>query len=148
LANEDYELNTRIHQSGGRVYLDPEIRCVYFARENLSRLSKQYWNYGNWKWRMLMRYPSSLKWRQVIPPVFVLSLITLILLSIPLSIFRFLLLGEILIYMTALLISAVKMATDRKEATLIAGIPLAIATMHLSWGSGFIYSMIRSIFTR
>ena len=29
LSNEDYEFNTRIRQSGGRVWLDPEIVIVY-----------------------------------------------------------------------------------------------------------------------
>ncbi|HPO57404.1 MAG TPA: glycosyltransferase family 2 protein, partial [Anaerolineaceae bacterium] len=34
LTNEDYELNVRLRKSGGRIYLDPAIRTVYFARPN------------------------------------------------------------------------------------------------------------------
>lgn len=41
-ANEDYEFNTRIRQAGGRVWLDPQIRCVYFARPTFNALAKQY----------------------------------------------------------------------------------------------------------
>ena len=74
LANEDYEFNTRIRQSGGKIWLDPAIRSIYFARPTFFRLAKQYFNYGFWKWRMLQRYPSTLRWRQFLPPVFVLSL--------------------------------------------------------------------------
>ncbi len=57
LANEDYELNTRILQSGGKIWLDPKIRCTYFARANLRALAKQYYGYGYWKVQMLKRYP-------------------------------------------------------------------------------------------
>jgi len=31
LANEDYEFNARIRQSGGKIWLDPQIRSIYFA---------------------------------------------------------------------------------------------------------------------
>ncbi len=30
-ANEDCEFNARIHQSGGKVWLDPAIRSTYYA---------------------------------------------------------------------------------------------------------------------
>jgi succinoglycan biosynthesis protein ExoA len=35
LANEDYEFNTRVRESGGTVWLDPSIRSVYFSRSTL-----------------------------------------------------------------------------------------------------------------
>src|SRR5512136_1928070 len=75
LANEDYEFNARIRRSGGRIWLDPAIRSVYFARPTLAKLAVQYFRYGFWKWRMLRRYPETLRWRQALPPLFVLSLI-------------------------------------------------------------------------
>ena len=77
LTNEDYEFNTRIRQSGGRVWLDPEIVTVYYARSTLRDLARQYWRYGYWKFRMLRRYPDTLRWRQALPPLFVASLIGL-----------------------------------------------------------------------
>jgi glycosyltransferase involved in cell wall biosynthesis len=38
LANEDYEFNTRVRESGGIVYLDPSIRSVYLSRSTLKKL--------------------------------------------------------------------------------------------------------------
>ena len=70
LANEDYEFNARIRKSGGRIWLDPAIRSVYFSRSSLGGLARQYFNYGYWKWRMLRRYPDTLRWRQGLPPAF------------------------------------------------------------------------------
>ena len=75
LTNEDYEFNTRIRKSGGTIWLDPAIRSVYFARPTLAALARQYSRYGFWKWRMLRRYPETLRWRQGLPPLFVLSLL-------------------------------------------------------------------------
>jgi len=87
LTNEDYEFNTRIRQSGGRIWLDPQIRSVYFARGSLSDLAKQYWRYGYWKAQMLKRYPKTLRMRQALPPIFVLSLILLPILSLIFSLY-------------------------------------------------------------
>ena len=74
LTNEDYEFNVRLRKSGGRIWLDPAIRSVYFARSNLLDLARQYWRYGFWKVRMLRRHPNTIRWRQSLPPLFVLSL--------------------------------------------------------------------------
>ncbi len=79
LTNEDYEFNVRLRQAGGKIWLDPAIRSIYFARANLVELARQYWRYGYWKARMLRRYPGTVRWRQALPPLFVLSLLILLL---------------------------------------------------------------------
>jgi succinoglycan biosynthesis protein ExoA len=147
LTNEDYEFNARIRKSGGRIWLDPAIRSVYFARPTLAKLARQYTRYGFWKWRMLRRYPETLRWRQALPPFFVLSLIIGAALAIFLPIFRFLLAAEIFIYLIALAAAGVQSAVRQKKIHLLIGLPLAIATMHFTWGAGFLWSMIKGIFT-
>ena len=143
LTNEDYELNTRLRQQGGRVWLDPRIRSGYFARASLGALARQYWRYGYWKLRMLRRYPQTLRWRQALPPLFVMGLVGLALLALVWNLARILLLFGIGLYLIILLAGAVPFALKRKDPALCVGIPLSIATMHLSWGSGFIYSLLR-----
>ena len=144
LTNEDYEFNVRVRRSGGKVYLDPKIHSIYFARKNLIELARQYWRYGFWKYKMLRRYPETIKWRQALPPVFVLSLMILFIGGIiypPI----FMLFGlELLIYLLVLLLGAVKVIREQKNWKLLFGIPIAIATMHLFWGSGFLWSMVNS----
>ncbi len=103
LTNEDYEFNARLRQAGGRIWLDPAIRSTYFVRPNLAALAKQYWRYGFWKWQMLRRYPKTLRWRQALPPLFVLSLAALLLLSIFFPAARVLLAGLLLVYILAIL---------------------------------------------
>ncbi len=145
LTNEDYEFNARIRKSGGKVWLDPFIRSVYFARPTLALLAKQYVRYGYWKWRMLRRYPETLRWRQGLPPVFALSLIGGAVLAVFLPIFRVLLAAEILIYLIALGSAGVQAALKHNKVSLVVGLPIAIATMHIAWGMGFLWSMIKGI---
>jgi succinoglycan biosynthesis protein ExoA len=146
-TNEDYEFNARIRKSGGKVWLDPSIRSVYFARATLPGLAKQYFRYGFWKWRMLRRYPNTLRWRQGLPPLFVLSLIGSGILGIFLLLFRVLLAAELILYTFAMTAAGVQAAFKQKEFSLVLGLPMAICIMHISWGTGFLWSMIRGVFT-
>jgi succinoglycan biosynthesis protein ExoA len=141
LTNEDYEFNTRVRQSGGVIWLDPAIRSTYIARASLPQLGRQYWRYGYWKQKMLRRHPGSLRWRQALPPVFVASLIGLGSLSIFLPPARFLLSVEIGLYLLILVGAGLMSALRRRAPLSILGLPLAIATMHFSWGGGFLWSI-------
>ena len=141
LANEDYELNARIRKAGGKIWLDPSIRSVYFARSDLAGLAKQYFRYGFWKFKMLRRYPDTLRWRQALPPVFVLSLVIGFVLTWFNPLFGWLLISELLLYFVTLLLAGFQKAFKRQEFFLIPGLPLAIAVMHTAWGAGFLWSV-------
>ena len=147
LANEDYEFNTRVRESGGIVWLDPSIRSVYFSRSTLGKLASQYWRYGFWKYKMLKRYPHTLRWRQALPPAFVMALIILIVLSLFVEIARYLLVAQLLIYFLILGLAALKLAVEQRKSFLVVGLPLSILTMHVSWGAGFLRSSISNLFT-
>ena len=146
LANEDYEFNTRVRESGGVVWLDPAIRSVYFSRSTLKKLAEQYWRYGFWKLKMLKRYPHTLRWRQALPPVFVFILAALIVLSLGLRIAQVLLVLQLFVYFFILGLAGIQLAIKTRKGFLIWGLPLAIATMHITWGAGFLWSGITSMF--
>jgi GT2 family glycosyltransferase len=143
-ANEDYEFNARIRQAGGVVWLDPAIRAIYYARSSLDALARQYARYGYWKWHMLRRYPGTLRWRQALPPLFVL-----LLLGLPLAaLFWPPLIGlwglQVVSYALVLFGAGLHKAASKRNLWLTIGIPLAIATMHVAWGSAFLWSMLSS----
>ncbi len=146
LTNEDYEFNTRIRKAGGRIWLDPSIRSVYFARSTLQELARQYWRYGFWKWRMLRRYPETLRWRQALPPLFVLSLVGLVVVSLFAPVFKFVLAGELIVYFSVMLLAGIHSAVRRGDPHLAIGLPLAIPVMHMAWGGGFLWSILKSGF--
>lgn len=143
LTNEDYELNARLRQNGGRIWLDPRIRSVYYARSDLVALAKQYWRYGYWKWRMLRRYPKTLRWRQALPPLFVLGAGILAATSLLWEPARILFGVGAGLYLLILIAGSLPVAIKRKDPAVLVGMPLAIAVMHFSWGSGLLWSILR-----
>jgi glycosyltransferase involved in cell wall biosynthesis len=140
-SNEDYEFNVRIRKAGGKIWLDPAIQANYIARSTLRELALQYWRYGYWKLRMLLRYPETFRWRQI-SGLFVLSWLVLGSLSIWFPAARWLLAVEAAVYGGALILAGIGAGTDKKSLLLGFGVPLAIATMHFSWGSGFLWSLL------
>ena len=148
LSNEDYEFNTRVRESGGVVWLDPSIRSVYFSRSTLQKLADQYWRYGFWKLKMLKRYPHTLRWRQGLPPLFVLSLFILVVLSLFVGLARYILAAQLLIYFSVLGLAGLKLAGEKRKGFFIIGLPLAIMTMHIYWGAGFLWSGFQSLFIK
>ena len=144
LTNEDYEFNTRVREAGGRIWLDPSIRSVYFARSTLSELMRQYRRYGFWKWKMLRRYPHTLRWRQALPPLFVLSLLGLALFSLFFPWARLALAGELLLYFSIMILAGLHSAVRQRIPRLALGLPLAIPAMHIAWGGGLLWSILES----
>jgi hypothetical protein len=50
---------------------------------------------------------------------------------------------EVVSYVLLLVFLGFQKAMQHKQASLVAGIPLAIMTMHLSWGAAFLFSLLR-----
>ncbi len=137
--NQDYELNIRLRANGGKVWFEPRLRVVYRPRTTLRLLWKQYFEYGTWKRRVVRMHPESTRLRQLVPPLFVLALATSAILAF--TVLRPLALIVPAAY-AALLASAtlVQLAKTRDVAALL--FPAAVATMHISWGLGFLTSTV------
>lgn len=143
LTNEDYELNTRIRQNNGIVWFDPEIVCQYFARPTLKALAEQYSRYGFWKAKMALKYPKTIKLRQALPPLFVAGLFILLMLGLFIQLFYNLFLIVIFIYVGIIIFASIPVSVKERDLKLILSFPLAIMTMHLNWGAGFLESLFK-----
>jgi len=75
LRNEDYELNIRLRKAGLDVVLDPVLAVGYTPRGSWRSLARQYYEYGVWKSVVLRMHPDSLRPRQLIAPLGVLSVV-------------------------------------------------------------------------
>lgn len=142
LTNEDYELNTRIRKAGGKVWLDNSIQSTYFSRSSFTGLVHQYWRYGFWKAQMIKKYPETIRWRQALPPLFVLSLMASLALSLIQPMFIFLFMTIFCLYFFVLITFAWFIAFKERIPMLIVGIPCAITIMHTCWGSGFLIGLM------
>jgi succinoglycan biosynthesis protein ExoA len=135
--NEDGEYDQRLTASGGRIYLDADIRIRYVPRDSVGALARQYFNYGKGRARNLMKHRERPKLRQLIPPlVLMVCLASLALAPVfPLSLLAPA--GYIGLLAVASLVVAVKM---RSACGLLAG--LASGVMHMAWSAGLLRQML------
>lgn len=145
LTNEDYEYNVRIRDLGGEIFFDPSVRSVYLARNSLTALARQYTRYGFWKAQMLRSHPGSIRLRQIVPPLFIGSLLILLPMAIISAAARVLLAFELALYFGVLIASGVIEAFKRRRLSVVASFPLAVAVIHFSWGGAFLWSIARQI---
>lgn len=135
IRNQDIELNKRIKNAGGKVFLIPFSKCIYFARETWTKLFKN--NYRNGFWNIKTVYItkqfSSLGIRHFVPLMFILSLIVPILLSLIYVPFAFVALFSLLLYILTLVMVILKM--DRSETTMVHLLTTFII-LHISYGLG------------
>ena len=139
VANEDYELNYRLRQAGGRILLSPDIRCWYYARPSLTAFAWQYVRYGFWKARTFLTHPGSLQRRQLAPP----ALVAGCLVSLGLLPVSPILAGVVpALYLAANLTASVCTAW-RRGWRYLPLLPLVFAAIHLGWGAGFLAGLLR-----
>jgi succinoglycan biosynthesis protein ExoA len=78
--NEDAELDHRILNAGGRLWLEPELALIYYPRKTIRSLARQYFKYGSGRAMTVARHPGRRRARQILPlaiaPLFCLLLLT------------------------------------------------------------------------
>ena len=135
--HQDYELNERIRVAGGTVWFDPELRVEYLPRSSLRLLARQYFDYGSWKRSFARSNPGALRPRQLAPPL----LVVLLVMSLAASLVSpwFLLVPGL--YLLGLVAAA--LATAPSSGPAFVGVPIALLTMHIAWGLGFLMGQTR-----
>jgi glycosyltransferase involved in cell wall biosynthesis len=131
IRGEDWDLAQRIKASGGLVWFSPELRVTYWPRSSWRSLVKQFYSTGVWRGDLTKRDFDRTSPRYLIPPALVISLV----LGNILCVFG-LAIGWIplLSYLAAIVLVGF--------LSKLAPVPLVLATMHLSWGVGFIIGYI------
>ncbi|MGI5837914.1 MAG: glycosyltransferase [Chloroflexota bacterium] len=140
--NEDDELNYRLLSRGGKILLSPRIRSQYFNRSTFQSLWRQYFQYGYWKVRVMQKHPRQMRPRQFVAPAFVGTLLLLALGSPFSSRFRLGLGATAGSYAIASLVASAH-ASRQREWSHLPLLPAVFATLHLSWGLGFLAGLLR-----
>ena len=131
---QDWELNHRLRKNGGKIYFDPRLQVTYRPRPNLSKLAKQYFQYGRWRRVVSRSHPGTVNLRYLAPPFALLGTIASLLFGLLLHPIFYL---PAAVYALFLLISAILIAKTLREFILLLAI---IPTMHFAWGAGFVTS--------
>lgn len=73
--SEDDDLNFRLIETGGKIYINPAIRSVYYPRDSYRKLFVQYMEYGLWKVAVIKKHKKPARISHLIPLCFVLFLL-------------------------------------------------------------------------
>lgn len=142
VRNQDDEFNLRIILAGGKIWMSSSIFSTYYARSNLRKLWRQYFQYGFWRIRTLQKHHRPGAVRRVVPLLFVLSIIILITAGFFWHGFWWLLLTELTLYALALIYGAVDVR--RKAGWKYSCVaPVAFAVLHFGYGVGSLWGAIR-----
>lgn len=157
LANEDYDFYYRARKRGAKILLDTSAHCTYFARPTLADLWTQYARYGRWKAQMLKLHPKSLRVRQAVAPLFVVSLIVCLIGGFFWSPAWTLLVLIVVAYLVCAAIAAMHAARrarrhqhDRHQRyhqranALIPEMMFAFFLIHIAWGASFLWGLINA----
>ena len=141
VRNQDDEFNYRLRKAGGRVILNPAMRSWYQNRRDVAHLVSQYYQYGQWKVRVLQKHPKQMSWRHFVPPAFVAGMIVLTLAAPWLHAAGLLARLGAGAYLLLVLAAAVH-ASRRRGLTAVPATALAFVCLHLAWGTGFLHGLI------
>lgn len=139
LNDQDTELAARLRAAGGRIVCLPDMAASYVPRDDLRALARQYWRYGDYRVRTSHRHPSTLRRSQLLPPGLLLTAAAAV--AAPRPVARPARVG-LLAYAVALGATSGRVARAVPVAD-AAALPVVHATMHLSYGAGFLVSCFR-----
>jgi cellulose synthase/poly-beta-1,6-N-acetylglucosamine synthase-like glycosyltransferase len=138
-AIEDAELDQRIVEAGGRVYLSRDIVAHYHPRGTIRALARQYFQHGRGRARMLLKHGKLRSLRPAIPFLGLIGEVAL-LVAAPLPV-------------TGLSLAAYALATGAEAVRVgsregLAAIPVVWAifpVLHASHGAGFATGLVKYV---
>jgi glycosyltransferase involved in cell wall biosynthesis len=142
VRNQDDELNYRLRKAGGRIFLTTRMRSRYQNRQSFRTLAKQFFQYGVWKIRVLQKHPRQMRARQFVPPLFVAALVVTGAAAPWMPAAAWMFLAIVLAYWLTVTAAATTLVRRQGWGNLPMVIA-AFATMHCSWGSGFLLGVWR-----
>ena len=131
---QDWELNFRLRKNGGTIWFDPSLVVTYRPRSTIKALAKQYFQYGTWRRAVSRSHSGSVNLRYLAPPTaFVINALSIIFGVIYSPIF----LIPIATYLAAILFGSLVIGKTVTQRLIL---PIVLATMHMVWGAGYLFS--------
>jgi glycosyltransferase involved in cell wall biosynthesis len=132
---QDWEMNHRIRQSGGKVWFTPALTVTYRPRSTVGALARQYFHYGRWRRVVARHHTGTISVRYLAAPVMVAGTSAAVLVG-------FLWWPAWLVpaaYGAGIVVGGLLISRDEDVRTR-AATPLVLGVMHWSWGIGFLTS--------
>ena len=135
--NQDDEFCYRVVAEGGRLVVTPSMRLYQVVRPSIPALWRQYSQWGAFRVATLMKHGRPATFRQVAPPLLI-ALLALTWLADRSSHGR-IRCGRAVTgtYVATVSVAGSTDAVRARQLDVVPFVPVAIATMHLAYGSGF-----------
>lgn len=140
LRAQDWELNYRLRQAGHTVWFDPSLRVGYRPRGSWKQLATQFFRSGRWRNHVMRAYPDTASVRYLAPPAAVCGIAAgLVAGAVGAFTTSWLLWGLVVPggYVLGVVVGSLKEGRGL-PARARALLPAVLATMHMSWGAGFL----------
>ena len=131
---QDWELNYRLRQNGGKVYFDPRLHVTYRPRSNYRALAKQYFEYGRWRRVVSRKHAGTINYRYLAPPFALAGTLISLITGVTISPLLYI---PAAIYLAFTLVAGIALGKGLLEKVLM---PAVLFTMQMAWGAGFITS--------
>lgn len=148
LRTEDDDLAFRIVRGGGTVWQDASIRSSYRSRAGYRGLAAQMYQYGYWKVPLIRKHGRPASVRHLIPLLGLSTVAGLAVLGLWRPAFAIGAGALAAAYAVALLTAAAAATRPWRAPGTWVGVALALACMHLSYGTGFAVAVWDSVFGR
>jgi len=145
---EDWELNFRLRAAGHKVWLDPALRVRYWPRSTWRSLVRQFWATGVWRGELVRRLRRRNSPRFFAPPLLVAATGAAVVLVPSAAVAGGRLLWALAAACAAgpvsyLGVLGVVAARGEGSGADRARLCLVLATMHYTWGAGFLVGLMR-----
>jgi cellulose synthase/poly-beta-1,6-N-acetylglucosamine synthase-like glycosyltransferase len=141
VRDQDDEFNQRILRHGGRLLLVPGIASEYYVRESFGQLWRMFFQYGYFKPLVVRKVGGVLTGRQLVPALFVSTLLLTAALAPALGLARLLFALALGAY-TAADMGVALTVTPRIGVRAGLALLLAFPVVHLSYGLGYVWGAV------
>ena len=143
---QDWELNYRIRQAGEIVWFTPRLAVTYRPRRTVRDLARQFHGSGQWRRQIVERHPETASFRYLAAPIVTSCIVLGVMLGLAGAVtgWPWLHVGWLAPggYVAGVLGACAWMGRGLHWLSRL-WLPIVTATMHLSWGFGFLRNIRR-----
>lgn len=141
VRHQDFEMNARIREAGGRIFLSPKISLTYYNLSTLHKWLLRTFRDPLWVGRAWMRYPITFCCRHGAPLALLLAIVLPLLLKSVSSLMPIISLAILAVYLFGALGSSLQIAL-RHGMKLLPILTFLFVSLHLLYGIGLLSGVL------